>query len=77
MYRRKIEDILQRWKETPNHKPLVIKGCRQCGKTSSVKAFAASQYKSVIYMDFHEQKELRTLFNVPSDFTILHGIFVD
>ena len=63
MYRRKIEGILQRWKETPNHKPLVIKGCRQCGKTSSVKAFAASQYKNVIYMDFHEQKELRTLFN--------------
>lgn len=63
MYRRKIEGIFQRWKETPNHKPLVIKGCRQCGKTSSVKAFAASQYKSVIYMDFHEQKELRTLFN--------------
>lgn len=40
MYRRKIEDILLRWKQTPNHKPLVIKGCRQCGKTSSVKAFA-------------------------------------
>lgn len=63
MYRRKIEGVLKRWKETPNHKPLVIKGCRQCGKTSSVKSFAASQYKSVIYMDFHEQKELRTLFN--------------
>lgn len=63
MYRRKIEGVLKRWKETPNHKPLVIKGCRQCGKTSSVKSFSASQYKSVIYMDFHEQKELRTLFN--------------
>lgn len=62
MYRRKIENILLRWKETPNHKPLVIKGCRQCGKTSSVKAFAQQYFKHVVYMDFHEQKELRTLF---------------
>ncbi len=63
MYRRKIEDVLLRWKETPNHKPLVIKGCRQCGKTSSVKAFAQQHYKHVVYMDFHEQKELCALFD--------------
>lgn len=62
MYRRKIEDILHRWKKTPNHKPLVIKGCRQCGKTSSVKSFAQQHYKHVVYMDFHEQKELCALF---------------
>lgn len=62
MYRRKIEDVLLRWKETPNHKPLVIKGCRQCGKTSSVKSFAQQHYEHVVYMDFHEQKELCALF---------------
>lgn len=62
MYRRKIEESLLRWKETPDHKPLVIKGCRQCGKTSSVKAFAQQHYENVVYMDFHEQKELRMLF---------------
>lgn len=62
MYRRKIEDILLKWKETPNHKPLVIKGCRQCGKTSSVKAFAKQHYEHIVYMDFHEQKDLRSLF---------------
>ena len=63
MYKRKIESRLQAWLDEPSHKPIVVKGVRQCGKTSSVKSFAASQYKSVIYMDFHEQKELRTLFN--------------
>lgn len=62
MYQRKIEDVLLKWKETPNHKPLVIKGCRQCGKTSSVQAFASQHYKHVVYMDFHEQKELCSLF---------------
>lgn len=63
MYRRKIEQKLIDWKNTPAHKPLVVKGVRQCGKTSSVKAFANAQYGSVVYMDFHENKELRKIFD--------------
>ncbi|MCQ2329675.1 MAG: ATP-binding protein [Paludibacteraceae bacterium] len=63
MYKRKIDNYLINWKNNSKHKPLVIKGCRQCGKTSSVKAFAYKNYKNVIYMDFHEQKELRVLFD--------------
>ena len=62
MYKRKIESFLSDWKNTPNHKPLVIKGCRQCGKTSSVVAFAKKHYKHVIYIDFHEQEQLCALF---------------
>ena len=62
MYKRKIEYFLLEWKNDPDRKPLVIKGCRQCGKTSSVLEFARKNYKNVIYMDFHEQKELCTLF---------------
>lgn len=63
MYRRKIETVLQQWKSSPSHKPIVIKGCRQCGKTSSVLDFAKRNYKHVIYMDFHQQRELRSLFS--------------
>ena len=62
MYIRKIESFLLDWKNTPSHKPLVIKGCRQCGKTSSVVAFAKKHYKHVIYIDFHEQEQLCALF---------------
>ena len=62
MYQRKIESFLLNWKNNPNHKPLVIKGCRQCGKTSSVVAFAKKHYKHVIYIDFHEQEQLCALF---------------
>ena len=62
MYKRKIEDYLLRWKENPRHKPLIIKGVRQCGKTSSVKAFAEKHYAHVIYLNFHEQKEYKTFF---------------
>ena len=62
MYKRKIENFLSLWKSNKNRKPLVIKGCRQCGKTSSVRQFASKHYKHVVYMDFHEQKDLKSLF---------------
>ena len=49
---RKIERTLIDWKDTPAHKPLIIKGCRQCGKTYSVRSFAESNYKNVVYLNF-------------------------
>lgn len=62
MYKRKIEKTLQDWKNQCNRKPLVIKGCRQCGKTSSVMAFAKEHYKHVIYLDFHEHRDYKAFF---------------
>lgn len=62
MYRRKIEDVLLRWKQTANKKPMVIKGCRQCGKTSSALKFARENYEHVIYLDFHEHREYKDFF---------------
>lgn len=62
MLRRKIDEFLTHWKARPNHKPLIIKGCRQCGKTSSVLAFARSNYANVVYLDFHEHSEYRAIF---------------
>ena len=62
MFQRKIEKTLQQWKLKANHKPLVIKGCRQCGKTSSVISSAKQNYEHVIYLDFHEHKEYKAFF---------------
>ena len=62
MYKRKIEDILIRWKNNPKRKPILIKGCRQCGKTSSVLDFAKKHYEHVIYLDFHEHREYKAFF---------------
>ncbi|MBR5972478.1 MAG: AAA family ATPase, partial [Paludibacteraceae bacterium] len=63
MYKRKIDSFFSQWKNTPGRNPLVIKGCRQCGKTSSVLSFARKNYKNVVYIDFHEQKDLCELFD--------------
>ncbi len=62
MYKRKIESHLLRWKNNPAHKPLVIKGVRQCGKTSSVLAFAQKHYNHVAYLDFREHPEYKQFF---------------
>jgi len=62
MYKRKIESVLSQWKSKPNRKPLVIKGCRQCGKTSSVLDFARKNYANVVYLNFDEHKDYKTLF---------------
>lgn len=63
MYKRKIEKVLLDWKHSESRKPLVIKGCRQCGKTSSVLEFAKRNYMNVVYIDFHEHEELIQIFS--------------
>ena len=57
MLKRKIEDILVQWKNTIGHKPLVIMGIRQCGKTFIAQHFAAENYKTVVYINFIKQPE--------------------
>ncbi|MBR4327940.1 MAG: AAA family ATPase, partial [Bacteroidales bacterium] len=62
MYKRKIESKLQIWQKDAAHKPLVVKGVRQCGKTSSVLDFARKNYKNVIYLDFREHPDYKKFF---------------
>ncbi len=62
MLKRRISDTLKAWKETPNHKPLVIMGIRQCGKTFIAQHFAAENYKEVVYINFIKQPEFITAF---------------
>ncbi len=62
MYKRKIEDALLSWLGFPSHKPLVVKGVRQCGKTSSVMDFATKHFKHVVYLDFREHPDYKKFF---------------
>lgn len=48
-YRRKIDDYLKAWKVDPAHKPLIVKGARQIGKTESITHFAKENYENVVY----------------------------
>lgn len=62
MLKRKIEQSLINWKNTENHKPLIVKGCRQCGKTFSVLEFARKNYEHVIYLNFFENPDYSAVF---------------
>ena len=56
---RKITDTLCEWKADPQHKPLIIKGPRQCGKTFSVLDFAKNNYKNIVYLNFFENQSYK------------------
>ena len=62
MLKRKIEKRLAEWKNTPGRKPLIVKGCRQCGKTFSVLEFAKNNYKHVVYLNFFENPDYASVF---------------
>lgn len=63
MLKRKIEQKLVEWKNSKDHKPLLIKGCRQCGKTFSVLDFARKNYKHVVYLNFFENPDYASVFS--------------
>lgn len=62
MLKRKIEQRLIEWRNTSNRKPLIVKGCRQCGKTFSVQEFAKNNYKHVVYLNFYENPDYAAAF---------------
>ena len=62
MLKRKIEQALVRWKNTPDRKPLLLKGCRQCGKTYSVMDFARKHYQHTVYLNFYENPDYAAVF---------------
>ncbi len=62
MYRRKIEDELNQWKNSTNKKALVLKGLRQIGKTYSTLKFAKENYENVVYINFKENESAKKVF---------------
>ncbi len=60
--KRKIEDKLLNWKNSPSRKPLIIYGARQVGKTTSIKEFGKTNYFNVVYIDFEAYPQYRSIF---------------
>lgn len=61
--KRKAYSKLIEWKNTQNHKPLIVKGLRQVGKSYIVNKFANENYNNVIIYDFRHRKELLSIFD--------------
>lgn len=63
LLRRKIDRMLEKWKDNPDHFPLIIKGARQIGKTESIRNFGRNHYRNVIEINFALQKQYRGIFD--------------
>lgn len=63
LLKRKVDSFLMNWKNNPERKPLIIKGARQIGKTRSIEFFAYNNYKSVVQINFVEQKKYKGIFD--------------
>ena len=61
--RRKAYVKLSEWKNRKGHKPLIVEGLRQVGKSYIVEKFARENYSNVITLDFRHRKELTTIFS--------------
>jgi len=63
LLKRKIDSFLANWKAQEGHKPLIVKGARQVGKTESIQAFANGNYEFVIKINFALQKKYCRIFD--------------
>lgn len=75
LLKRKIDMYLANWKSNPDRLPLIVKGARQIGKTSSIENFALNNYKSIVGINFALQKQYKSVFDDGFDVdTILKNI---
>ena len=68
MLKRKVDSFFQSWKNRENHKPLIVYGARQIGKTTSIREFGKT-YSSFIEINFVTMPEYKMIFD--------HSLVVD
>ena len=59
--KRKIDAFFDEWKNDANKKPLIVKGCRQIGKTESILHFAENNYESVVEINFVRDEKYKKI----------------
>ena len=65
---REMYQTLLKWKEKNGHKPLMLLGARQVGKTYIINQFCEENYKHVVHVNLFERVdvvELTGLFGYP------------
>ena len=55
---RKIDNTLVEWKNDPRHKPLLMRGARQVGKTTAVRRLAES-FETFVEINLETDDEVR------------------
>ena len=61
-FNRKIDKELEEWKSSAKHKPILLRGARQVGKSSAVRNLS-KKFEYFIEINFEEDKEARKVFD--------------
>lgn len=62
--RRDIIEQFKAWKNTPERKPILLKGARQIGKTWAMETFGREAFDYYVKFDFDCQPELKSVFQI-------------
>ena len=67
MFRRDILSKLEAWKQDKKHKPLILRGARQVGKTTIVNRFG-TQFANYLYFNLENKESIRLFeMDIPLD----------
>ena len=66
---RDIDRTLLAWKDSPGRMPLLVRGARQVGKSTSVRFFGARHFERCVVVNFEQYSEFKGCFDtlVPSE----------
>jgi Predicted ATPase (AAA+ superfamily) len=67
---RLIDDVLVAWSKDKKHKPLLLRGARQVGKSSAVKHLAG-QFDHFVEVNFERQPQIREFFTGDLDVKLI------
>ncbi len=59
---RKTDEVLLKWKDESDRKPLLVRGARQVGKTKTIREFAKT-FTNYIEINFDEKPQLKAIFS--------------
>ena len=65
--KREVYAKLIEWQSRRDHKPLVLDGARQVGKTYILKEFGATAYKKFSYVNLDKDAVAKTIFEPDHD----------
>jgi len=74
-FEREVQSVLVKWKSGKNRKPLVLRGARQVGKTTLVKAFAKT-YRHRILLNLERPKDRRFFEQHEDVHTLLEALML-
>ena len=66
MIRKEYASLIN-WKNKKVHKPLMVLGVRQCGKTYLIKEFGKQEFEDMAYCNFDGNKGLQSIFDYDFD----------